>query len=165
MNNFAAIDFETANRCPTSICSVGLVIVEDGIIVDKYYHLIQPTPNFYSFWNTQVHGLTRADTDNQPLFPEVWAEIVNKIHHIPLIAHNKGFDQSCLKAAFQAYEMEYPDYPFHCTLAGARRKIAKGTLPNYQLHTVASYCGYHLKDHHHALADAEACAHIAIKIL
>ena len=38
-------------------------------------------------------------------------------------------------------------------------------LPNHQLHTVSEYCGYHLANHHHALADAEACAWIAREIL
>ena len=38
-------------------------------------------------------------------------------------------------------------------------------LPNHQLHTVAAACGYDLQNHHHALADAEACAAIALYIL
>ena len=31
MENFAAIDFETANEQRTSVCSVGVVIVRNGI--------------------------------------------------------------------------------------------------------------------------------------
>ncbi|HHW80323.1 MAG TPA: DNA polymerase III subunit epsilon, partial [Bacteroidales bacterium] len=30
---------------------------------------------------------------------------------------------------------------------------------------VAMYCGFNLTNHHHALADAEACAAIALKTL
>jgi DNA polymerase-3 subunit epsilon len=30
---------------------------------------------------------------------------------------------------------------------------------------VAAHCGFDLKNHHHALADAEACAIIAMKLL
>ena len=44
MRNFAAIDFETANNERTSVCSVGVVIVRDGEIVDTFYSLIQPEP-------------------------------------------------------------------------------------------------------------------------
>ena len=36
---------------------------------------------------------------------------------------------------------------------------------NHQLHTVAAACGYDLQNHHHALADAEACAAIALYTL
>ena len=56
----------------------------------------------------------------------------------------------------------YPDYRFLCTLSASRRRI-KG-LPNYQLHTVSAACGYLLERHHHALADAEACAEIALRL-
>ena len=47
----------------------------------------------------------------------------------------------------------------------ASRKHFCGSLENHQLQTVAAACGYDLTDHHHALADAEACAWIARKML
>ncbi|MFA6778474.1 MAG: exonuclease domain-containing protein [Paludibacteraceae bacterium] len=163
MDNFAAIDFETANGQRTSVCSVGVVVVREGVIVDNFYSLIQPEPNYYTYWTTQVHGLTNVDTDGAPVFPFVWEKIKPMIADLPLVAHNKAFDESCLKAVFRTYGMDYPDYEFFCTLLASRREI-KG-LPNYQLHTVAAYCGYDLSQHHHALCDAEACAAIALKVL
>ena len=162
MTDFAAIDFETANGRRSSVCSVGIVIVKNGEIVDRFYSLIRPQPNYYTEWTTEVHGLTRDDTDSQPVFPDVWNKICDKIKDLPLVAHNRPFDESCLKAVFMEYDMEYPGYEFHCTLAASRRCLK---LPNHQLHTVASACGYDLENHHHALADAEACAAIALKIL
>lgn len=159
MKDFAAIDFETANQYRTSICSIGLVIVRNDEIVDRFYSLIQPEPNFYSYWNTRVHGITQADTEKARVFPFVWKDIEHLIEGLPLVAHNKAFDEGCLKAVFRTYGMDYPDYDFHCTLQSSRRKIKN--LPNHQLHTVAEYCGYRLEHHHHALADAEACAWIA----
>lgn len=162
MRDFVAIDFETANGSRSSVCSVGVVIVRDGEIVDKFYSLIRPYPNYYTHWTTAVHGLTRCDTDDAPPFPEVWARIGPKIEGLPLVAHNRPFDEGCLKAAFRAYGMIYPYYEFHCTLSASRRYLR---LPNHQLHTVAAECGYDLHDHHHALADAEACAAIAMCIL
>lgn len=162
MTDFAAIDFETANGRRCSVCRVGVVIVRGGEIVDKFYSLIKPTPNYYNFWTTQVHGLTRKDTDSAPVFPEVWEQIRNRIEGLPLVAHNKPFDESCLKAVFEEYDMEYPGYEFHCTLAASRRHL---NLRSHQLHLSASACGYMMENHHHALADAEACAAIALKLL
>ncbi len=52
--------------------------------------------------------------------------------------------------------MDYPDYEFYDTLCVSRRVLPD--LENHQLHTVAAACGYQLENHHHALADAEACA-------
>ena len=35
----------------------------------------------------------------------------------------------------------------------------------HQLQTVAAYCGHYMTNHHNALADAEACAIIALQLL
>lgn len=163
MKDFAAIDFETANSERSSVCSVGVVIVRNNEIVDSFYSLINPEPNYYNYWCTKVHGLTNRDTDDAPVFPEVWKQIAPLIEGLPLVAHNSPFDESCLKAVFRVYQMDYPYYKFYDTLSTARRTM-KG-LENHQLHTVAAVCGYQLDNHHHALADAEACAWIAREIL
>ncbi len=162
MQNFAAIDFETANFERSSVCSVGIVIVRDGEIADQFYSLIQPEPNYYNYRCTQVHGLTQTDTDNADVFPKVWEKIEPLIKGLPLVAHNKAFDESCLKAVFKTYGMDYPDYEFHCTCIASRKKWPLG---KHNLDVISERCGYVLKNHHHALADAEACAWIAREIL
>lgn len=163
LSDFAAIDFETANFEPSSVCSVGVVVVRKGEIAESFYSLIQPEPNYYSYRCSQVHGLCREDTDEAPVFPKVWEQIEPLISGLPLVAHNSRFDEGCLKAVFRVYQMDYPDYVFYDTLAASRRAFRY--LPNHQLHTVAAECGYQLENHHHALADAEACAWIAREIL
>ena len=164
MTDFAAIDFETANENPSSVCSVGVVIVRDGAIEDSFYSLIHPEPEYYQRFCQQVHGLGPEDTDDAPVFPYVWEKIAPLIEGLPLVAHNSRFDEGCLKAVFRVYRMDYPDYEFHDTLAASRRHFGC-CLPNHQLQTVAAACGYDLVNHHHALADAEACAAIAMKLL
>ncbi len=163
MKDFAAIDFETANSTRSSVCSVGIVIVRNDEIVDSFYSLIYPEPNYYNCWCSQVHGLTSKDTENAPLFPEVWKQIEPLIEGLPLVAHNRPFDEGCLKAVFRIYQMDYPNYEFYDTLSTSRKVMPE--LKNHQLHTVATACGYQLENHHHALADAEACAWIAREIL
>lgn len=162
MQDFAAIDFETANSERSSVCSVGIVVVRGGEITDRFYSLIKPEPDYYTYWCTKVHGLTEADTEQAPVFPEVWRQIEPLIEGLPLVAHNKAFDESCLKAVFRVYQMDYPDYEFHCTLIASRRIWRMG---RHTLDVIAKRCGYDLANHHHALADAEACAAIAVKIL
>ena len=162
MLNFAAIDFETANNERSSVCSVGIVIVRDGKIVDKFYSLIKPEPEYYNYWCSQVHGLSLDDTMEAPVFPDVWAQIEPMIEGLPLVAHNKAFDESCLKAVFRVYQMDYPDYEFHCTCIASRKVWPEGP---HNLDIIAARCGYDLENHHHALADAEAYAAIALQIL
>lgn len=164
MKDFAAIDFETANFERSSVCSVGIIIVRNNEIVDSFYSLIQPEPNYYNYLCTEVHGLCRQDTEDAPVFPDVWKQIEPLIDGLPLVAHNSPFDESCLKAAFQVYQMDYPNYQFYCTCRASRQHFGS-KLPNHQLHTVAAACGFDLVNHHNALADAEACAWIARELL
>lgn len=160
--DFAAIDFETANYELASVCSVGVVIVRNREIAESIYELIRPEPEYYTYHNTRVHGLTEEDTCCAPVFSEVWKRIAPRIEGLPLVAHNKGFDEACLKAVFRMYQMDYPDFDFYCTLKQSRRKFP--FLPDHKLPTVSAYVGYDLTQHHHALADAEACARIALEI-
>ncbi len=162
--SFNAIDWETANEQPSSVCSVGLVMVRNDIVVDSFYSLIHPEPEYYQWFCQRVHGLSAQDTEDAPIFPEVWERIAPMLEGYPLVAHNARFDEGCLKAACRVYQMDYPDYVFYDTLAVSRRHFGR-MLPNHQLQTVAAACGYDLRNHHHALADAEACAAIALKLL
>ena len=164
MTDFAAIDFETANECPSSVCSVGVVVVRGGVITDTFYSLIHPEPEYYQWFCRRVHGLGPEDTEDAPVFPYVWEQIEPLIGDLPLVAHNSRFDEGCLRAVFRVYQMDYPDYVFYDTLWASRRVFGH-SLPNHQLQTVAAACGYELTNHHNALADAKACAHIAMMLL
>ena len=46
MQDFAAIDFETANNERSSVCSVGVVIVRGAELGDKVSSLIKPEPHY-----------------------------------------------------------------------------------------------------------------------
>ena len=165
MENFVAVDVETANKEPESICAIGAVKVINGIITERFYELVKPEPEYYSrYFTEQVHGIDRRMTENAPTFDVVWRRLHKIIGHLPLVAHNAVFDEGCLRAVHELYGMPYPHYGFHCTCRASRRIFGK-TLPNHRLHTVSAACGYDLTNHHHALADAEACAAIAIRIL
>ena len=163
LKDFAAIDFETANYERSSVCSVGVVIVRDGEIVDSFYSLIRPEPNYYNNFCSYIHGLCQQDTDKAPIFPQVWAQIEPLIEGLPLVAHNKAFDEGCLKAVFRVYQMDYPDCVFHDTLVASKQKLPK--LPNHQLPTIAAACGYQSENYQNALSYAKACAWIAKTIM
>ena len=79
MNHAVVIDFETANGSPSSVCSVGIVIVRDGEVVDSFYSLIHPYPDYYAWFCQQVHGLGPDDTEGAPLFPDVWDQVEDRI--------------------------------------------------------------------------------------
>src|SRR5690625_1014547 len=104
MKSFIALDFETANQHRSSVCSIGLVFVENSKIVDTYYELIKPVPNCDIYWNTQVHGLLAEDTQYAAEFPELWQDLSKRLKNMTLVAHNSVFDEGCLKAVLETYQ-------------------------------------------------------------
>jgi DNA polymerase-3 subunit epsilon len=155
--NFVAIDFETANSKRSSACSVGIVTVENGEIVEEYHTLIQPPNNEYNWHNTQVHGITEQDTYNAPRFDQVYAEIKKRLGGNLVIAHNESFDRSVLKNTMLEFGIQYSDIglpeKWECTLKIFK---AKGYVPA-KLDACCAKHGIKLQ-HHDALSDARACA-------
>lgn len=166
MDNFVAIDVETANNHPTSICAIGAVKVENGVITDRFYELVKPEPEYYfRHFTLNIHGIGKSDTENARTFDAVWKDVDQFIGDLPLVAHNKRFDEGCIRAAHRAYQMDYPEYSFYCTLETARRSIPRALISSYSLPYVCDFMGIPFYNHHNADADAEACAKIAMTLL
>lgn len=166
MENFVAVDVETANNEPSSICAIGAVRVVDGVITDRFYELVKPEPEYYfRYFTESIHGIDRHMTENAPTFDVVWRRLHRLIGRLPLVAHNKRFDERCIRAAFRVYCMDYPDYPFLCTLEKARRTIPRTLCSSFSLPVLCDFLGIPFSNHHNALADAEAAAKIALAIL
>lgn len=162
MDNFIAIDFETANQNMDSVCSLGAVIYKDGKLHKTFYSLINPNQPFDPF-NISIHKIRPKDTKDAPTFDIVWQQLFSQWDNFPFVAHNAPFDQRCLYACCERYNLEPPKRPFYCTYSIAKKLIPN--LYNYKLDTVAYACGFNLTNHHNALADALACAAIAYCII
>jgi len=145
--NFTAIDFETAHGKMWSICQVGLVRVEAGVIVNELELLVQPPGNEYHWGNSRVHGLSRKDTAHAPFFNEVWDQVEPFITGQNVVAHNASFDCACLDQTLDFYRLARPKYQDHCTVKIFKRNLA----------LLCKHYGIELK-HHNALSDAKACA-------
>lgn len=154
-NSFSAIDFETA--VGHNVCSVGIVTVEKGEIIEEYHQLIQPPYNEYNYYNIRVHGITPDDTYNAPLFSEVFPDIANRLNGRVVVAHNEGFDRGVLLRSMQDYNIHASDLDtaarWECTVKIFRKL-------GFKKNNLAACCERHnieLK-HHDALSDAKACA-------
>jgi DNA polymerase-3 subunit epsilon len=90
---FTAIDFETAiGHHP---CSVGIVTVENGVVVDEFVSLIRPPNNLYSPYTIKVHGIYPRDTINAKTFAQVYPEIKKRLQNRIVVAH-QSFDRAVL---------------------------------------------------------------------
>ena len=154
-HTFTAIDFETAQGHRWSICQVGLVRVENGIITHEIDLLVQPPDNYYWQRFTEIHGISARDTINAPTFDQIWHKIAPFIENQNVIAHNGfGFDFPVLGKTLEHYGMSVPDYNKYCTY-----KIYRSNL--------ATLCQEHNipLNHHDALSDAKACAELYMRSL
>ncbi|MHA5094079.1 3'-5' exonuclease [Oenococcus oeni] len=158
--NFLAMDFETASSEPWSAVSLGLTIVRDNQIAQNWYSLIKPETSF-SYWNTEINGLTADDLLDSPKFPEVWADIKNLYDDYPVVVgHNVRFDNNVLKQTLKYYGLKTPRYLSLDTVS-LSRKFQPGMV-NHKLDTVVSDLGLFLEHHHNASDDAQASAQILI---
>jgi hypothetical protein len=165
MQDFVAIDVETANNHPTSVCSIGAVKVTDGVIVDSFHEFVRPEPNYYfRYFTEEIHGISRRETDSADRFPQVWERLRPMIGNLPLVAHNKAFDERCIRACHNHYGMVYPDYPFFCSVILARQTIPRTLCPSFSLPYICNFLGIQFSHHHNALADAEACAKVFLAL-
>ena len=157
--DFTAIDFETATGKRSSACAVGIVRVEDGVICDTVYSLIQPPDNVYFGMNIAVHGIGPADTVSAPTFADLYPEIRNWLQGRTLVAHNESFDRSVLRRTMEYHDLDYAELGlaerWECTM---RIYKAKGFVP-YKLNACCDRLGIRLR-HHEALSDAIGCAHL-----
>ena len=154
---FTAIDFETATGHPESACAVGIVTVNDGIITDEYYTLIQPPWNHYSYFNIKVHGINPSMTERAKTFDGVFPEIRERLFGRIIVAHNEAFDRNVLSRTMKHYGLYYDELEisdrWECT---CRIYRAKGYRP-----ANLKYCSERNNielNHHEALSDARACA-------
>lgn len=163
---FIAIDFETANRDSASICQVGVVRVEAGMVVARDSWLVIPPtgmePDDFDPGNIRIHGIFPSDVRKKGI---TWQQSLDRLKAFnrgtALVAHNVSFDRGAFEAACLASGIAVPTLRWEDTLVIARRHLQ---LPNYKLPTVAAHVGIRKFKHHDAAADAEACAQIAIHV-
>lgn len=154
-----AIDFETSGYDAGSACAVGLARVENGQVTDSFSTLLRPPSSRVLF--AEVHGLTWPMLRDAPTFADVWPQMAAFMEGAQwLLAHNAGFDRRVLYACCKNAGFERPGIPFLCTLKGSRCSLP---LPSRKLNIVCEYFGIPLR-HHDAASDAEACAHVYLRL-
>ena len=153
MNTFSAIDSETAHGKRWSICQVGLVRVENGVITNELSILVQPPNNLCWNWFTDIHHITPEITRNAPTFNKIWHLIEPFIKIQSVVAHNGfSFDFPVLAQTLQYYGMEIPEYEKHCTYRLFRNNL-KSLCKEFKIHL----------NHHDALSDARACGELFMR--
>lgn len=153
--NFVAVDFETATHNQLA-CQIGIVVVKNGVIVEKYARLIQPPKNEYNWHTIKVHHITPEDTASCDTFDTVWNDISKYFNVKTIVAHNASFDESVLYKNLEYYSIPPSDIGnFVCTY----------NLYELSLSDLCAEFGINSSGHHDALFDAECCAQFYLNYL
>lgn len=161
MARFIVFDVETPNRLSNRMSAIGIDVIEDGVIVDEYYTLINPE-TYFDYFNVRLTGISEASVINAPTFPEVWKQIEPIMSSGLLTAHNAVFDMSVLKKCLRDYEIDWKPYArYICTVQMGRRLLSG---MSHKLDDMCNYYGISL-EHHHAASDSRACAEILLRYL
>lgn len=160
-NRYAVVDLEaTGTGADAKIIQIGIVLVENGEIIDSYATDINP----YELLDDHIKNLTGI-TDQQlsqaPDFGQVASTIYDMIGDAIFVAHNVKFDANFLAEAlfFEGFELLTPRVD---TVELAQ--LFFPTFEKYSLGNLAEHLELGLDQAHTAISDAMATARLLIKI-
>ncbi len=162
MNNFIAIDVETANSDMSSICQIGIVKYVKGELVEEWESLINPEVYFDSM-NINIHGITKKDVKNSPTFREVAKKIGEFLNNSISVSHGH-FDRVSINQATAKYGLPEFQTTWLDSTRVVRRTWKELSQRGYGLANVCDKIGYDFQ-HHDALEDAKACAQVLLAAL
>lgn len=164
MEDFVALDLETANSDYASICEIGVVRFSGGIPVDSLSGFVSLPDGLDYFENTWIHGITKKDCIGAPSFEEMIEDVQRFIGGTPVVAHYTGFDMAAIRKAATFAGLPYPTMDYFCTVVMSRKAL-HGKLVSFRLEAVADYFGLEFEQIHRAQGDAEAAGVIAAKLM
>lgn len=98
---FIAIDVETANSDPASICQIGLAFVSDDGSIETLSQYVNPDDDFASF-NINLHGIDHETVADAPDFDDVIQAMRPVLEANTLVQHS-SFDRTAITAACENY--------------------------------------------------------------
>ena len=161
MSRFIVFDVETPNRYNNRMSAIGIDVIEDGVIVNEYYSLVNPEQPF-DYFNTRLTGISEETVAGAPTFPELWGEIEPLMSSGLLVAHNAMFDMNVLKKCLRDYQINWKPYVRYTCTVQLGRRLQPGV--SHKLNDVCDRLGICL-NHHQANSDSRACAEILLRYL
>ena len=157
---FNAIDVETANSDPSSICQIGIVQVRGGVIKGQLSVLVNPGAPFNDF-NVRLHGIDHSavrDSDDpalalRPVCAGYWKGTV-------LVSHT-SFDRRALDGAMERYGLRPVRARWIDSAMVARRAWPQRYRRRWSLSLIAGDLGIDFR-HHDAAEDARAAGEIVL---
>lgn len=161
MSRFIVFDVETPNRLNNRMSAIGVTVIENGVITEDFYSLVNPE-TYFDYFNTRLTGISEESVMDSPNFPDLWSQIEPLMNSGILVAHNAPFDMSVLKRCLCDYNIYWKEnVPYLCTVQMGRRILPK---MSHKLNDLCDYYGISL-NHHHAGSDSLVCAEILLRYI
>ncbi len=157
---YVALDLETTGLDPKrdAIIEVGAVCFQGDQILDRFVTFVNPQRKI-PLRIQQITGIHNADVAAAPTLAQVLPELLAFVssHVTAIVAHNVGFDMSFLRTAGVNFHRPALD----------TFELATILLPNLASYSLGEICrvlAIPLADAHRALDDAEATAHLFMRL-
>lgn len=138
------------------IIEVGIIRCTPEEVLDRWQTLVRPL-EMPPLRVQRITGITRETLETAPAWDQVESRVRELLDGATLIGHNIGFDESFLEAA--GIETGSPSVD---TLPLAQ--ILDPAAPSHRLGDLCQRYGIPLDDAHRALADAEACRLLFLRL-
>lgn len=156
--NFVALDVETANSDPKSICQIGVAVFKDGELVESWGSLINPQ-TYFDWMNIQIHGISEEDVKEAPLLHQV-KEKLDQLIGDSIVGIYSSFDKVALERNFSQVDYQWLDIA-----KVVRRTWEQVAYSGYGLGNVCRINDIQIVKHHDAVADAIAAGQVLVAAL
>ena len=158
-NDFIAIDLETANPNPWSICQIGVAAFGNGALSQEWMTYIDPEERFNRD-NVAVHGITEAAIRGWPKLPGVAERLAESLKGRIVVSHSQ-FDRVALEQAFDRRRIPRLDCRWLDSAQVARRAWDGFSKRGFGLENLCRLLGYRYQ-RHDALGDAKAAGVVVL---
>jgi DNA polymerase-3 subunit epsilon len=156
--DYVVVDIETTGGSTNGdrITEIGAVKMRNHEIIGEWHSLINPQRSIPANI-TRLTGITNNMVRYAPLFAEVADSFMQFMGDGVFVAHSVNFDYGFISYEYERLERRFR-FPKLCTCVGMRRRY-----PGHRSYSLGALCEIYdidLKDHHRALCDARAAAHL-----
>jgi DNA polymerase-3 subunit epsilon len=156
--DYVVVDIETTGSWSNGdrITEIGAVKIRNHEVVGEWHSLINPQRSIPANI-TRLTGINHDMVQGAPVFAEIADSFMQFMGEGIFVAHSVNFDYGFISYEYERLERRFR-FPKLCTCAGMRR-----CYPGHQSYSLGNLCETYnidLKDHHRALCDARAAAHL-----
>jgi DNA polymerase-3 subunit epsilon len=163
--SYAVVDVETTGMnawTSDRITEIAVVVVREGLITERFSTLVNPQRPIPSFITSLTH-ISWEMVKDAPRFADICDDVLRVLRGNIFVAHNAAFDWGFVRAEVERASGRRLAGPKLCTVKLARRVLPY--LPSRRLDALSHHYGVANEARHRALGDAEATAHILLRLL